>query len=203
METLTIFKSAAAILAAIFVYYGMDMRPKTGARDFVAPVWQVTMKLCSVALILGFAWIALSAQHVNTIDWVSLATMASGVGFIVAAKVALGQAHTFTGQYLVRPMLVTHGVYAITRNPLYFGVFLCEFGALLFVLNQTLTSLTWANFQWLAVLTAALAYAVAFNCFMAVNEARYLRQVFGEAYRSYQARVPFLVPRIHLRKENE
>jgi protein-S-isoprenylcysteine O-methyltransferase Ste14 len=203
MDALMIFKSATVILAAFFVYYGMDIRRKVGARDFVAPVWQVIMKLCSIILILAFAWIALSAQHVNTNDWVSLAMMAGGVGFVVAAKRALGRAHTFTGQYLARPMLVTHGVYAITRNPLYFGVFLCEFGALLFVLNQTSASLTWANFQWLGVVTAALAYAVAFNCFMAVNEARYLREVFGDAYRHYQARVPFLVPHIHFRKENE
>jgi protein-S-isoprenylcysteine O-methyltransferase Ste14 len=203
MDALTIFKSAVAILAAIFVYYGMDIRRKTGARDFVAPVWQVIMKLCSIALILASAWVTLSAQHVNTTDWVSLAMMAGGVGFVVAAKRALGRAHTFTGQYLACPMLVTHGVYAITRNPLYFGVFLCEFGTLLFVINQTLASLTWANSQWLGVFAAALAYAVAFNCTMAANEARYLREVFGDAYRRYQARVPFLVPRIHLRKENE
>ena len=40
----------------------------------------------------------------------------------MAAKRALGKAHTFTGQYLERPELVTRGVYSITRNPLYFGV---------------------------------------------------------------------------------
>jgi protein-S-isoprenylcysteine O-methyltransferase Ste14 len=38
---------------------------------------------------------------------------------------------------------------------------------------------------------------------MALNEARYLQDCFGDAYRQYQARVPFLIPSIRLKKEIE
>ena len=46
----------AGVLAAVFLYYGMDVRRKDGARDFVAPVWQTLMKVCSFSLAGGAVW---------------------------------------------------------------------------------------------------------------------------------------------------
>ena len=203
MEALTLFKSAAAILIVVFLYYGMDVRRKVGTRYFVTPVWQSLMKICSFALITAFTWVAFSMRQLHVIDWLSLAALAAGTGFVVAAKRALGAVHTFAGQYLEKPKLVMRGVYAITRNPLYFGVFLCEFGAALLMLDQPPLLLPQTHPYWLSALAAALIYAVAFNWNMAVNEARYLQGCFGDAYRQYRARVPFLIPFIRLGKEVE
>ena len=47
---------------------------------------------------------------------------------------------------------------------------------------------------WLAVFGAALIYAMSFNWLMAVREARFLERCFGESYRRYRTRVPFVVP---------
>lgn len=201
MEALIVFKSTAAILVVVFLYYGMDVRRKAGTRHFVAPVWQSLMKFSSFALIAGFTWIAFSVRQLDMTDWLSVAALAAGTAFIVAAKRALGAVHTFTGQYLDQPGLVMHGVYAMTRNPLYFGVFLCESGAVLFMLHQAPALLPESYPYWLTVLAWALAYAVAFNLDMAVNEARYLQECFGDDYRNYQARVPFLIPSIRPKKE--
>lgn len=201
MEALMLFKSVAAILVVVFLYYGMDVRRKAGTRYFVTPVWQSLMKICSFALITAFMWVALSIRQLDMTDWLSLAALVAGTAFVVAAKRALGAVHTFAGQYLEKPGLVMHGVYAVTRNPLYFGVFLCEFGAALFMLHQTPLLLPQTHPYWLSALAAALIYAVAFNWNMAVNEARYLQGCFGDAYRQYQARVPFLIPFIRPGKE--
>jgi protein-S-isoprenylcysteine O-methyltransferase Ste14 len=57
--------------------------------------------------------------------------MGNGTALVVAATRTLGAAHTFAGQYRERPELVTRGVYGLTPNPLYLGVFQCELGALL------------------------------------------------------------------------
>jgi glycine C-acetyltransferase len=188
------FAVAAAALAAVFLYYGLDVRNKDSARGFVAPRWQLLMKFCSFALLGSFIWGAWSARQLNATDWLGLAVAASGTAFVVAAKRALGQAHTFTGQYLERPQLVTHGVYAFTRNPLYFGVFQCEAGASLFMVHQAPTLPVPGTAYWLAAAAMALGYAVLFNWRMAVREARHLEGHFGVAYREYAARVPFLVP---------
>jgi len=203
MEALALFKSAAAMLVAVFLYYGMDVRRKAGTRHFVAPGWQLLMKLCAFSLIGAFVWFAMSAPQVGTIDWLGLVLMSTGTAFVATAKRALGIAHTFSGQYLDEPRLVTRGVFSITRNPLYFGVFQCEFGASLCVAHQAPMVLPQGHAWWLLVLAGALAYAVAFNWKMAMREARYLADAFGDGYRLYQERVPFLVPFIRLKKEIE
>src|SRR3989442_1346910 len=161
----------------------MDVRRKDGARDFVAPVWQMLMKFCSYLLVCGAIWITLSIRQVNASDWLDLAVMASGTAFVVAAKHALGKAHTFTGQYLKKPRLVTRGAYAMTRNPLYFGVLQCELGASLFVIHQAPILSPQSYPYWLGVLAVALFYAVLFNWIMAACESRYLEHYFDEEYR--------------------
>lgn len=201
MTSLTLFQTAAAVLGALFVIYGMDVRRKAGARNFIAPAWQWLMKLCAFSLIGGFLWLALSMQEPGFIDWLGLVFMLSGTAFVAAAKRALGTTHTFTGQYMEKPRLVTHGVYAFTRNPLYLGVFQCELGVLLCAVHQLpmLLPQSWA--YWLGVFGAALLYAVGFNLAMAMREARQLECQFGEDYRDYRSRVPFLIPTLMLESE--
>ena len=189
-----LYQTAAALLGALFVAYGMDVRRKAGARDFVAPVWQRLHKLCALVLIGGFAWLIAAMHQPGAIDWFALSLGAVGTGFVVAGKRTLGDAHTFAGQHKEGTRLVTSGVYAITRNPLYLGVFLCELWMLVVTLHQ-LPTLWPASYGYgLGPLGAALAYAVWFNAAMAIREARQLEDRFGDAYRRYRSAVPFLIP---------
>ena len=194
MDTTFFFQLIAWALVAVFVFYGMDVRQKTGASDFVAPFWQMLMKLLSFALIAAFVCVLWWVRFPTAVDYLALVLMASGTAFVAAAKRALGRAHTFTGQYLTKPGLITHGVYAVTRNPLYFGVFQCEIGASLFLLHQAPAVWPQSGPYWLCGLAAALVYVVSFNLRMAAHEAVYLENVFGDRYRHYRARVPFLIP---------
>ena len=98
-------------------------------------------------------------------------------------------------------MLVTRGIYAVTRNPLYFGVLLCELGASLIVIHQAPQLLPQSYHYALGILAVALLYAVSFNWIMAVYESRYLERYFGEEYRRYGADVPFVIPWMRLKKE--
>lgn len=201
MSSLLLFQITAVILGGLFLCYGMDVRRKAGACDFVAPAWQVLMKFSAFALLGCCGWVVIAMHTPDLVDWLGLAFVASGTAFIVAAKRALGRAHTFTGQYMKQTQLVTHGVYAITRNPLYFGVFQCEFGAVVWAAHQVPVLLPQAYPYWLCVLAAALVYAIAFNWTMARREARELERCFGDAYRRYRAAVPFLVPFLKLPQE--
>lgn len=201
MTSLTLFQTASAVLGTLFLFYGMDVRRKEGSRNFVRRGWQTLMKICAFSLIGGFIWLALSMKEPAPIDWLGLAFMVSGTAFVAAAKRALGKTHTFTGQYLENPRLVTSGVYAITRNPLYFGVFQCELGALLCAVHQLPILLPHGYPFWLAAFCLALFYAVLFNLTMALREARQLERQFGEPYCRYRASVPFLVPFLRLNSE--
>lgn len=194
MYEITAFKIISGLFTVFFVFFGMDIRKKTGARDFVSPVWQFIMKFSSFLLIGAFVWIAFQIQQINAIDWLSLLLTICGTAIVTMARTTLGKAHTFTGQCLEKPELVTQGVYRFTRNPLYFGVFLCEIGASLLVLHQV-PNLYPHNYQYVLIgLSAALLYAVIFNVKMAIREANYLESCFGEAYRQYRSSVPFLIP---------
>jgi len=192
------FQIIGIALIALFVFYGMDIRRKKGSSNFVATPWLFLMKFLSFALIACFAAALFTLSKADIVDWICLALMASGTAFIIAAKKTLNTAHTFTGQFLDKPQLVTRGVYSITRNPLYFGVFQCEIAAAVIVLRHA-TAL-WPNsyFPMLTILTLAMAYVVGFNLKMAKLESCYLHTFFGQSYSEYSARTPFLFPSFSL-----
>jgi protein-S-isoprenylcysteine O-methyltransferase Ste14 len=194
MIDLLLFQSACLASIALFLWYGMDVRRKAGARDFVPPFWQALMSVAALSLLGAFIWVVLAIREPAGLDWLGLALMGSGTSFVVAAKRALGPMHTFTGQYREHPRLVTSGVYAVTRNPLYFGVFQCELGALLCAVRQVPALLPRAYPYWFAAFGLALAYAVSFNWIMARREAHQLERQCGDTYRQYRSHVPFLIP---------
>src|SRR5262249_27277205 len=72
MSTTALYQSATAVLAVFFLGYGMDMKPRLGARNFVAWPWQVLLKLSAGLLVTGFAWLALSMRPPGLIDWLAL-----------------------------------------------------------------------------------------------------------------------------------
>lgn len=143
---------------------------------------------------------ALLVLLANLLDWLVPIEIMSSITFIedidtdglaaFGAAVALaGVLLSFAGQSalkrhgaVVSPLqpvrvLVTDGVFARTRNPVYLGLWIALFGvALVF------------EFDWLAIL-AALAW-VTVNTMVVRPEELYLAQRFGSAYQGYCMRVP-------------
>ncbi len=74
-------------------------------------------------------------------------------------------------------LLVTDGIFAWLRNPMYVGGTLFLAG-----LSILLAS------DWMLVMTAVFALLIHFG--VVKREERYLEAKFGDAYRSYKARVP-------------
>jgi protein-S-isoprenylcysteine O-methyltransferase Ste14 len=73
-------------------------------------------------------------------------------------------------------VLVTTGIHARTRNPIYVGMFVIYAGIALLVRSP-----------WALVLIAPLALVVRYG--VVAREEAYLEQRFGDAYREYKARV--------------
>jgi predicted metal-dependent hydrolase/protein-S-isoprenylcysteine O-methyltransferase Ste14 len=196
MTSFLLFRIAAGSALAIFLRYGMDLRRRPGARYLTHPASQAGLKLAALLLLAGHGWVLASLGRVAPLDWLALLPLLAGAGLVWAGKRRLGRWHSFSGQFREDGELVTDGIYAATRNPLYLGVFLFELGATGLALHQLplLRPMDWP--WWLALAGAALAYAVWFNLTMAVAEARQLERRFGAAYRAYRDRVPFLLPRL-------
>jgi protein-S-isoprenylcysteine O-methyltransferase Ste14 len=78
----------------------------------------------------------------------------------------------------VRPVrtLVTAGIHSWSRNPIYVGMFLVYAGIGIAALNP-----------WILILTLPLAIAIRYG--IVAREETYLERRFGDAYRTYKARV--------------
>lgn len=73
--------------------------------------------------------------------------------------------------------LVTTGIFAATRNPIYLAMALLYMGVAFLI-----------NSPWSFLLTAPMTSML---CIIAIKpEERYLEQTFGEAYRAYRDRTP-------------
>lgn len=77
-------------------------------------------------------------------------------------------------------VLVTTGIYAYTRNPMYFGAAIMIFGWFLV-------------FPFTFILISAVLFTILF-CITAKSEEKQLSQKFGKEYLKYKRNVPFFVP---------
>jgi protein-S-isoprenylcysteine O-methyltransferase Ste14 len=78
-----------------------------------------------------------------------------------------------------RPLLVTDGYYAMVRHPLYL------FSIAFLLLNPVMTA------QWLLLTVLSTLYFIIGGL---IEERRLLKE-FGDQYRRYRRRVPFIAPR--------
>lgn len=133
-----------------------------------------------VALAMWGAWrFGVSVQAPTLLRWTLVIALAAvGAGFDLAALLAFRRART-----TVNPMkpgkassFVRSGVYRITRNPMYVGLFmlLCA----------------WSAYLWSAwLLFGPLAFAVYITHFQIVPEEVVLGRLFGDEYARYKGGV--------------
>jgi protein-S-isoprenylcysteine O-methyltransferase Ste14 len=138
-------------LAALLIGLGLDRLAPIGLIDAVLPL---TARVV-LAVLIGAAAIWIAVRGITAFRW-------QGTPVDPGQPVAA---------------LVTSGIFASTRNPLY----QCQ-GLLLLALAIGFAS------DW-AVLSV-VPWAMAIHTGVVLREERYLEQKFGEDYRHYKARVP-------------
>jgi protein-S-isoprenylcysteine O-methyltransferase Ste14 len=118
------------------------------------------------------------STHAGAVNVAGAATLAVGAAFIGWAIVSHYRASPDEVQFRAKPnYLVTHGAYAVCRNPLYVG------GAAM-----------WAGWAvLLGSVPVVVAGAALFGLLAGIGvpyEERMLSERFGEAYAAYRARTP-------------
>lgn len=116
-------------------------------------------------------WLAASPQP----RWIAAGAVVAFFGLLVRAMAA--------GHLRKSQELTTTGLYARTRNPLYFGSATLAAG---FVI---------AGHSWLAGVIVGVYFAVFYYAVMR-NEEEELRARYGHAYAEYAARTPLFLPRM-------
>jgi protein-S-isoprenylcysteine O-methyltransferase Ste14 len=112
--------------------------------------------------------------------WISVALVAIGLAFAVAARVWLGGNWSGTVTVKAGHELVRSGPYACVRHPIYTGLLLALIGT------------TLAVGQWRALLGLALVIVGIVR--KLTMEERFMTEEFGAAYVDYRQRVAMLVP---------
>jgi protein-S-isoprenylcysteine O-methyltransferase Ste14 len=103
--------------------------------------------------------------------------IAAGIGIAIFAVRSFRRAGTNVGPWKPALMLVTTGIFAWLRNPMYFALVLLLAGIAIAI-----------GSDWMLVLVVLAALILHFG--VVKREERYLAGKFGESYRSYMDKVP-------------
>jgi protein-S-isoprenylcysteine O-methyltransferase Ste14 len=132
------------------------------------------------ALLIGFVLdrlLPLPIPGIDLVHWIiGGALILIGLALGAAGIRNFSRAETPVRSIKPTRALVTTGVHAWTRNPIYLGMFLIYGG--IGVAAQS---------PWSLILTLPLA--IAFHYGVVAREEAYLERRFGDAYRNYKARV--------------
>lgn len=137
------------------------------------------MKLNYATLALIVVGVVLFAAFSSHLPWtaprvVGIAIAAPSLILLVVARIQLGRAFSVQAK---ASELITAGLYARIRNPIYF------FGAWLF-----LGLIIWTGRPWLLIALAAL---ISLQIVRSRKEAHVLEEKFGDAYRAYRKKTWF------------
>lgn len=107
---------------------------------------------------------------------VLIVLLVAGSALLIAARTHFVRAETDVKPWKTSSAIVSRGIYAFTRNPMYLGMALIYLGlAIAFV---SLSALVLLPLLFAAIQTQVIA-----------REERYLEAKFGDEYRAYKARV--------------
>lgn len=132
--------------------------------------------LAAIALHLIVPLVVPRGFLTRTMMFGGIALIITGTALVVLARRELAQRGQPTDPGRPTSKLVTSGVFAISRNPLYLGG-VCIFGGIALLLNLL----------WIGVLL--LPAIVACHYLLIAPEERYLATKFGAEYRKYAASV--------------
>jgi protein-S-isoprenylcysteine O-methyltransferase Ste14 len=155
------------------------MTPKPDTAGVIAPPPLIAL----AALLIGIAlqFFAPSSTLGVIPDWVRYFLAAllilMGGGLAWQGRREFGSAGTPVQPWRATQALVTNGVFAHVRNPMYSGMALLLVGIALLIAND-----------WLVLTTIVCMLVIHFG--VVLREERYLEVKFGEPYRAYKAHVP-------------
>jgi protein-S-isoprenylcysteine O-methyltransferase Ste14 len=130
---------------------------------------------------VGGPWLAtrLYSQTIWTF-WCGTAAVVLGLGFAVWARVHLAGNWSGTVTLKQDHSLTRTGPYRLARHPIYTGI-------LLGILGSAISEAEWRGYVALGLITLSFLRKITI-------EERFLTAQFGDAYASYRAEVPALIP---------
>lgn len=158
--------------------------PDAGEAGDTAGVIAPPPLLALIAIVLGLAldWLLPAYLLSVLLSWgtrilLGLELMAAGVALAILAERQFRRAGTEVKPWKPSTAVVTTGVFAYVRNPMYVGVMAASLGLAILTASD-----------WMVVMTVVLALVLHFG--VVKREERYLTAKFGEPYVRYLQTVP-------------
>ena len=187
--SLLIFQVPALMILLIFAFFVSDFRNKEGMNALVNRKWILLIKILYAIPVLLYSDVLVTLENIQITDSIGLFSTLAATLMVVKAKKDMGQYHTWAGHKLNDTRMITRGIYSLIRHPLYTGIFVFMFGALIISVNHNPFNL------FLSVIAVMIvAFLMVFLVMMAIRESRYLKEEFGEEYARYHAQVHAFVP---------
>jgi protein-S-isoprenylcysteine O-methyltransferase Ste14 len=151
----------------------MDGDPPINRTIFYISKYSIVILWASMVL---HTWgIHLSFTQVpESLKWISLCLWFMGFGLLFTGRFGLGESFRI-GSPKERTHLQVNGLFRISRNPMYLGVYATLLASILYT--------------WNPILLLAGIFIVIVHHLIVLAEEQYLRSVFGEEYIAYCRRV--------------
>jgi protein-S-isoprenylcysteine O-methyltransferase Ste14 len=143
--------------------------------NFPPPLVYVAFTVLGIIFRYALFPIALSA-HLSIYRWAGVAVLSMGLFLAISARILFSRTGQSPIPWKPSPELLLQGPYQFTRNPMYVGVALIQFG-----LGLALNNL------WISILAPVSLLVVHFLAVL--PEEKYLSEKFGDSYRAYTSKV--------------
>ncbi len=187
MTPLIAFKTVQFAVVLTYAAFISDFRNKGRMAPLIDERFILSIKACYLLPIAVHAYSLLLLDGLLAFDFVALGLSGLGTLIVVRAKSDLGAYHTWAGYHADTPKVVTTGVYAFVRHPLYVGIYMFGLGILATVIPHAPWCLT-------AIALAGEAYAGVFLAAVAVREDRLMAERCGQEFLEYRRQVHAFLP---------
>ena len=131
MESLTMFKIGQFIVFLTFTFFISDIRRKEGMSPLISDRFIITMELCYLILLCNYGYMLITLDLLLPSDFGALAMTSLGTFIVMKAKTDLRRHHTWAGYHFKTTKLMTKGIYAFIRHPIYTGIYIFTLGGFL------------------------------------------------------------------------
>jgi len=194
-----IFKIVQFLILVVFAFYISGFRKRSLMVPIVGREFTIVLKLCYIIPVFVYAYILISVEKIFATDLLAMALSIIGTALVMRARKDLKLFHTWAGYCRLETKLVTTGIYAYIRHPIYAGVYFFIFGGLTTIAPHLVFGGLIAAFPALPLVVQLLAigsliYGMGFIAFVASRESRILQKALGEEYARYREQIHAFLP---------
>lgn len=186
---LKIFQVLALACLAVFTLFISDFRNKKGMLPLLNKKVVSIIKYSYFIPVFIYVYVILNLEGIFLNSYIGLLLTLGGAFLVAKAKIDLGVYHTWAGHILSSTRIITHGIYALIRHPLYTGITIFISGGIMVAINNNPFSFTVS-----VIIITFLITMLFFLVLSASRESIFLHKIFGDIFIEYKNQVHAFLP---------